>query len=147
MQPQPSMLPAQVRVPPDQTPLLLTKDPEAGERREAKEYDDKPVAFCESAILCVLFSFIAALIVVIVILVVEAATGQAEGVPAWFVGFIIFFIVLVILLLCVFSTTILQTRYDRRNNRIYAPNGLAAGAGDVCLGCAYCFRTLVLLDN
>ena len=60
MQPQPSHLPDQMR--------LL--------HREAKEYDDKSATFLESAILCVLFSFIAALIVAIVIVVVEVATGR-----------------------------------------------------------------------
>ena len=98
MQPRPPMLPAPIKVPPDQMRLLPpTEDPEDGKGREAKEYDDKSATFCESAILCVLFSFIAALIVFIVFVVVEVASGRWD-VPVVIALITILGIVVVILM-------------------------------------------------
>ena len=140
MRPQPSMLPAQVQVPPDQTPLLLTPDPEEGKRREEKGYSDFSATGCESAMLCVLFSFIAALIVAIVIVVVEFATGRWD-LPPLFVFIIIFFIVAVILLVCIFISDVLERRYNRKNNRSHA-HPLSSGVGDLCLGASICCSLL-----
>lgn len=108
MRPQPSMVPDQMR-------LLQTEDYEELERREERGYSDFSATGCESAGLCVLFGFTAALIVVMVILILEVATGR-WNLPAAIALVIIICIVAVILLACTGIGDILQRIYDRRNN-------------------------------
>ena len=148
MQPQPSMLPAPIEVPPDRKPLLsLTEDPEERKRREAKEYDDS----CDenSVALCVALVFAAGLIALLVFVIVEAATnptqlGNLDG-PflsfAW--GLWIFFIVVLLFFDCWWLRDILQKRYDR------TVEGKLKEVRDViyCDNCATCIVGCCLLAS
>ena len=134
------MLPAQAQVQRDQRQLLLTPDPEEGKRREEKGYSDFSATGCESAMLCVLFSIIAALIVFIVIVVVEVATGRWD-LPAFIAIIIIVFIVAVIVVVGAVIGDILERRYNRKNNRSHA-HPLSSGVGDLCLGASICCSLL-----